>query len=165
MTYLDVEVQGHAHKIAFEAEGEMLRVIVDGSEHIVDARNFDSFFYSLLIDGRSYEATVEENEEGFRVQLGSEVISVLRLDPLRPARTGQGLGKTGPLTIRAVMPGKVVRSLVAAGREVKAGEVLLVLEAMKMENDVLSPRDGKVGRMDVEVGATVEGGASLLVLE
>src|SRR5262245_13899978 len=165
MTYLEVEVAGTVHRIAFEPSGEKLRILVDGREHLVDARGFDGFFYSLLIGERSYEVTVEENEDGYRVQLGTEAIQILRLDPLRPARQKGGPGRRSATRIRSIMPGKVSRILVKPGDTVSEGQPLLVIEAMKMENEVSAPFAGKVASVPVEAGSTVEVGTELLILE
>jgi biotin carboxyl carrier protein len=165
MIHLDADVNGRIYKLAFESEGGKSRVLVDGREHIVDARCFDGFFYSLLIDNRSYEVTVEENGEGFRVQVGTEALQVQRLDPLRRARQGSGPARASQTRVRSVMPGKVVRVLVEEGEQVSEGQPLIVLEAMKMENEVLAPFAGTVVRVPVGPGAAVEGGAELLVLE
>lgn len=151
--------------MGFEPAGGLMRVVIDGQERLVDARAFDGYFYSLVIDNHSFEATVEENEDGFMVQLGIDSILVLKLDPLRPERQGPAGGSAGPTRVRSVMPGKVVRVSVAEGDSVEAGQSLMVVEAMKMENDVLAPRAGRVARVRVAPGATVEGGADLILLE
>ena len=165
MTRFEAEIEGQTHAVTFEPEGEGLRVAVDGRERLVDARALDGFFYTLLIGRHSYEVTVEETEEGFRVQVGTESVQVRRLDPLRSTRQGSGRGRSGPVRVRAIMPGKVVRVLVEAGQAVTEGQPLVVLEAMKMENEVRAPGAGKVARVAVAPGATVEGGADLVVLE
>jgi biotin carboxyl carrier protein len=165
MTRFEAEIDGQTHQVVFEPAGERLRVLVDGRERLVDARAFDGFFYSLLIGQHSYEVTVEENEEGFRVQVGTEALQVRRLDPLRSSRPGGARGRSGPTRVRSLMPGKVVRILVEAGQQVAEGQPLVVVEAMKMENEVRSPGPGKVTRVCVTPGATVEGGADLVTLE
>ena len=165
MVHLDLSIGGRVMKVAFEPIATGLRVVVDGREHLVDARAFDGFFYSLLIDRRSYEVTVEENEEGFRVQMGADAVRVARLDPLRPARGGASPSTRGAGKIRSIMPGKVVRVLVEAGEQVRHGQPLLVLEAMKMENEVQAPVAGRVARILVEPGSAVEAGAELAVIE
>src|SRR5262245_15322767 len=164
MIHLELEVGGVAHTVSAEADGDRFRVVVDGKERSVDARAFDGFFYSFLVDGRSHEATVEETPDGYRVQTGLHAIDVARLDPLRPAKGAGGGRHAGPLPIKAVMPGRVTRVLVTAGQQVEQGAPLLVLEAMKMENEVTAPRAGVVSRITANPGSTVETGAELLVL-
>ncbi len=164
MIHLELEVGGVVHSVSAEADGDRFRVVVDGKERSVDARGLDGFFYSFLIDSRSHEATVEETADGYRVQTGLHAIAVARLDPLRPAKGAAGGRQSGPLPIKAVMPGKVTRVLVTAGQQVEAGAPLLVLEAMKMENEVTAPRAGVVSRITAQAGFPVETGAELLVL-
>lgn len=67
--------------------------------------------------------------------------------------------------VKAVMPGRVVRILVEPGQEIRKGQGLLVIEAMKMENEISSPRDGKIAAIHVDAGRTVEGGAELVSIE
>ena len=71
----------------------------------------------------------------------------------------------GPVEVRAVMPGKIAALLAKEGQEVKTGQGVLVVEAMKMENELPSPKDGRVGRIRVRAGETVETGAVLFVVE
>jgi biotin carboxyl carrier protein len=165
VTRIKAEIGDREYDVALDPSDEGLKVLIDGREHIVDARGVDGFFYSLLIDGLSYEVTVEENAKGFRVQVGTESVEVFRSDPLGAPELGKGRGSAEARTISAFMPGKVVRVLVKPGDEVAEGQPLLVLEAMKMENEVLAPAAGTVTRVEVTPGSTVEGGAALLVLE
>jgi biotin carboxyl carrier protein len=101
--------------------------------------------------------------DGFRfvVEVESERLSALR----ERATRGRGaIGKTGPLQVKAIIPGKVVAVSVAAGDEVTAGQQLLVVEAMKMQNELRAPRDGTVERVGVSVGVNVEIGDLLVVI-
>ena len=86
-------------------------------------------------------------------------------DPLAMKRRQKREDLVGDDSVRAVMPGRVVRILVEEGVEVKKGQGLLVIEAMKMENEISSPRDGKVGEVHVREGQTIEGGADLVLIE
>ncbi|PYT06817.1 MAG: acetyl-CoA carboxylase biotin carboxyl carrier protein subunit [Acidobacteria bacterium] len=165
MTRIEAEIEGQMHEIAFEPAGEKLRVLVDGREHVVDARAVDGFFYSLLVGQRSYEVTVEDLAQGFRVQVGTEAVEVLLLDPLRPIRQRSGTARSGQAKVRSVMPGKITAVLVRPGESVGQGQPLLVIEAMKMENELLAPFAGKVTDVLVSAGSAVEAGADLVVLE
>ena len=88
------------------------------------------------------------------------------VDPRRKlAASATRPAQTGPLSIRSPMPGKVVKVLVRVGDQVKAGQGLIVVEAMKMENELRAPRDGRVKEVPVREGQAVEAGQPLAVLE
>jgi biotin carboxyl carrier protein len=124
--------------------------------------------YSIIAGGRSYQLYLEPTDQGFRVALGRErlVMSVLterewRLRKSAPRQSAHA----GQITISAPMPGLVKAVLVSVGDSVGKGQRLLVLEAMKMENDINSPADGKVTKIDVEPGAVVDGGKAMISIE
>ena len=139
-------------------------VEVDGERHVVDAHKLEGNFYSILNDGRSYEVSVEREGDGYRVRHGAADQLVALSDPGRQAREARLL-EDGPEEIVSMMPGKVVRVLVAEGDSVTAGQGLLVIEAMKMENEIAAARDGRVASLRVEPGQVVEGGVVLAVVD
>ena len=171
-----VRVDGH--EIGFEVhhteEGTTVDISSEGSpaarEHIDFAPVHASVgtgegLYSLIVDGKSYQLYVEPVDEGFRIALGRhrfdlEVLTERewRLQKVAPRQAAH----TGPLVVAAPMPGLVKSVGVAVGDAVAAGQRLLVLEAMKMENDITSPRDGKVAAINVQPGSVVEGGKPLI---
>ena len=116
------------------------------------------------MDGRSIEATVLPNSEGYTVRLGTEYVRLELLD--RPSLLRRlGAGDTDKLAeIRASMPGKVVKLLVVEGDEVKAAQGLLLIEAMKMQNEMRTPRAGTVQKVAVSEGMTVKAGDLLAVV-
>jgi biotin carboxyl carrier protein len=152
------------HDITIAREDGIFHVTVDGKKHEVDARRLDGHFYTMIMDGKSYEVSVECDGETCTVRHGA---AEQRLEFADPGRVGGVLGKKpdGPASIDAVMPGKVVRLLVAEGDEVEEGQGLLVLEAMKMENEVCAPKAGTVCGLAVEAGVAVESGQRLCVIE
>lgn len=124
--------------------------------------------YSLIANGKSYQLYVEPVEQGFKLAVGREryTISVLserewRLKKAAPRQTAH----SGEITISAPMPGLVKQVLVQNGDAITRGQRLVVLEAMKMENDITAPADGKISRVEIEAGSVVEGGKPLLVIE
>lgn len=139
-------------------------VEIDGVRHVVDAHKLEADFYSILTGGRSYEVSVEANGETYHVRHGAAEQLVTLTDPSRRARES-GPAAHGPEKVVSMMPGKVVRILVEPGEKVTAGQGLLVVEAMKMENEIAAGKDGKVQRIAVEPGQSVEGGALLVVIE
>ncbi len=117
--------------------------------------------YFVLLDGRPYEARVEDGA----ILIDGHRIAVEVLDP-REWRRGAAAGAgEGLQTVTSPMPGKVVRVLVAAGDEVRAGQGLIVVEAMKMQNELRALRDGRIVTVSAREGATVTAGEALATLE
>ena len=139
-------------------------VEVDGRSFLVDARKLEGDFFSILTEGRSYEVSVEADGDGYRVRHGAAEMEVAVSDPSRQAREAQA-GPTGPEKIVSVMPGKVVRVLAGEGDEVEPGQGVVVVEAMKMENEIATERGGKVTRVAASAGDAVETGALLMIVE
>ena len=144
-------------------------ITVDGVTYQVD---FDSVggqpVYSLLIDGRSYEALVYPSEAVWQVLLQGTLFTIQVEDErdrrLRAAGGGE-LARQSEFFLKAPMPGLVVSIPVLNGQEVEKGEVLVILESMKMQNELKSPRAGKVSRIRVGVGDSVDQRETLLTVE
>ncbi len=123
---------------------------------------------SLLIGGRQHEVSLVALGQGrYRVTAAAGEEEVEVLDPLTELarRSHAKAGGEGPQRVSAYMPGRVVAVLVAEGEPVARGQGLVVLEAMKMQNEIAADRDGKVRRVHVAPGQTVEGGDPLFDLE
>ena len=154
----------------FEVEVEGSRVTVDGVALETDlAAVSGTPLYHLLLGGESWTVAAEPLEGGGRWVLGlvGERVDVAVEDErTRGIEAGTATSRrvSGGGTVRAPMPGLVVRIEVAEGQEVDAGTGLVVVEAMKMENELRAPRPGKVQTVHVAVGQAVEKGASLVTL-
>lgn len=142
------------------------RVSIDGK--IVEI-NFasvnDQPVYSLLIDGKSYEAYIYPNEDLWEVLLRGRLFPATVEDEREKrlrATGGGGPAEGGEFHLKAPMPGLVVSILVEEGQQVTKGQVLVILESMKMQNELKSPRDGTVSRIRAKVGETVEQRTTLL---
>jgi biotin carboxyl carrier protein len=120
--------------------------------------------YSILMDGRSYEARIENRPEGLVVVIDGYRFEIEVRDPRRRSKRSAGAGAEGIQSVTAPMPGKVVRVLVAAGDTVTAGQGLLVVEAMKMQNEMKASRPGCVLSVLVKEGATVTAGEVLATI-
>lgn len=118
---------------------------------------------TLLVDGGSYDVGIVPDDEGFEVHVAGYPHQVGVVDPRRKALRAGG-GAAGGV-IKTQMPGRIVRLLVEPGDEVTKGEPLLVVEAMKMENEIKAPRDGIVKRFAVGEGDLVEAKSVLVELE
>lgn len=134
-------------------------VLVDGKPYEVDfAEISDQPVYSLLLDGSSYEAYVYPSDKTWQVLLHGRLYPALVEDErerrLRAA-AGSQVQESGEFHLKAPMPGLVVAIPVEEGQPVKKGEVLIILESMKMQNELKSPRDGVAARLRVQPGDSV----------
>ena len=119
--------------------------------------------YTITVNGVSYDVTVDEKGNGGASVAPSAAPAVKAAAPAAaaaPAKAAQG-----NISVTAPMPGKVLAVKVNVGDSVQSGAPVLVLEAMKMENDIVAPKDGKVVAINVKVGDSVESGAVLVSLE
>jgi len=137
----------------------------EGPEREADVRTPEPCVYSILLDGRSYDAHIEETPAGLVVVIDGHRFEIQVLDPRRWKRkSAHGVGE-GPQAVAAPMPGKVVRVLVAAGHAVEPGQGLVVVEAMKMQNELRASRAGRVLSVSASEGAKVAAGEILVTLE
>ena len=138
---------------------------IDGRDVTADVVEIQPEIYSILIDGQAFEARIESGPRESRVYIGDREYSVEVLDPRRWQRGRNEVAATdGHEQIIAPMPGKVVRVMVQAGEAVETGQGLLVVEAMKMQNEIKSPRAGTVERITASEGQTVNAGDVLAVI-
>lgn len=121
--------------------------------------------YSVLLDGRSYDAFVEDTPAGLVVTIEGHRFKIEARDPRRWSRKISGAGSNTVQAILSPMPGKVVRVLAAPGDEVAAGQGIVVVEAMKMQNELKSNRAGRVLSVPAKEGATVTAGELLATIE
>ena len=166
MTY-DVVVDGKTHHVEVTRGEKLWSCKVDGQEMEVDAALTARDVLSVLIGDKAYEIKRECSLQGeIHMVIGSARYAVDVQDPrsLRTRRAVAG-AEAGPQKIKAAMPGKIVRLLVAEGEEVKAGQGVIVMEAMKMQNEMKSPKDGKVQKLLAAEGSTVNAGDTLAVIE
>jgi biotin carboxyl carrier protein len=150
-----------------EEEGGGLLVSVDGHARRVDACALGERAWSLVLDGAAYLIDIEGEGGELSVHVGDHAVPVRIVDARRQLLaqvTGSRGQKSGPFAVRSPMPGKVVKVLVEPGAAVKAGQGLVVVEAMKMENEMRAPRDGTVAEVAVREGQAVEAGETLASL-
>jgi biotin carboxyl carrier protein len=136
----------------------------DGPERSADVEMPEPCVYSVLMDGRSYDARVENTPAGLVVVIDGYRFEMEVRDPRRWSRRDAARGGEGVQTVAAPMPGKVVRLLVGTGDMVEAGQGLLVVEAMKMQNEMKASRAGRVLAVRVREGATVAAGEVLATI-
>ncbi|HYL91767.1 MAG TPA: biotin/lipoyl-containing protein [Alphaproteobacteria bacterium] len=139
---------------------------LDGSDFPADIAVTPGNAVSVLVDGRSYEVKLEKNGSETQIAVGAERFSVTVRDPRSLRSRRQGVSSTeGVKKLVAPMPGKVIRILVPAGAAVEANQPVLVIEAMKMQNELKSPKKGTVRKLNVNEGAAVEAGQALAEVE
>ncbi len=168
MTF-EVEIGDRIRKVSVVRKGALLHVDLDGKVHVVDARRISDSTVSMLVSGRSVDAAFAQRGNGdLDVQLDGLTIP-LQVRPAgsfgRQKKEGVAGSASGPQRVVAPMPGKVVRVLVKPGDHVVARQGLVVVEAMKMENELRAAREGRVRDVSVKEGQSVDAGAVLLVVE
>jgi biotin carboxyl carrier protein len=173
----EVAIGDRVRTVGIVRKGALLHVELDGRTHVVDARRIDDAVVSMLVQLEGADAPSRSVDAAFAARSTNGDLDV-HLDgrtvtlEIRPAgsfgrqkKAGAGGPATGPQRVVAPMPGKVVRILVKPGDEVKARQGLVVVEAMKMENELRAARDGRVRDVAVSEGQSVDAGAVLLVVE
>ncbi len=168
-----VEVGGSEQDFAVEKlEGNRVRVTRGGQSRVFDAVRVAgggrATTWSLLPEGGGKAALVDIDGNGSDLNVTVDNATVpLKLVPARAKLAGRAVApaKSGPQAVQSPMPGKVVKVLCAVGDEVKSGQGVVVVEAMKMENELKAPRDGKVKSIAVKEGQAVEAGQTLATFE
>jgi biotin carboxyl carrier protein len=166
---LTAEIAGERHALELRREGARVVADIGGRRYELEARETEAGSYLFVLEGRVYECRVERG--GARgdvtsVEIGGREFEVALYDPRRLRAAGAaGAQAEGRAVVAASIPGKVVRVLVEEGAEVEAGAGVVVVEAMKMQNELKSPKAGTVVELRVEPGATVNAGEVLAVIE
>ena len=163
----EVLVDGQPHQVELERTAKGYQAVVDGEPLALDVVMTARDVLSIIHEGRHYEAKREYSLLGeTHVIVGSERFATEVRDPrsLRSRRGAQS-GEAGPAKILAPMPGKIVRILAAEGDAIEAGQGIVVVEAMKMQNEIKSPKDGRVQKILTAEGSTVNAGDALAVIE
>jgi biotin carboxyl carrier protein len=171
MTF-EIDINGRTRSVSIErGEPGRFRVTMDGTHHKVDAVRVGVHGLSLLLDGteqasREVQVTPATTRGELLVTLGGRTVAAT-VNGRRTGRAGVdgGPGGQGEQPVVAPMPGRVLRLLVAVGDEVAARQGVVVVEAMKMENELRSPKAGRVREVNVAAGTLVEAGRVLLVVE
>jgi biotin carboxyl carrier protein len=159
---------GQSYTVEIEETGKSIyRVSIDGNEFLVDGKKTGRTNFSLIVDNRSFEIEVDPKGDEYRILVDGRNYHVNLVDERR-VRVGGGQaggGVQGRQTVSVPMPGKVIAVLVTEGDKVEKGQGLVIVEAMKMENEVRSPIAGEVKEIKVKQGDTVEGGKALVIVE
>jgi biotin carboxyl carrier protein len=172
----EIEVGGRIRHVAVERAGDGFAVELDGRRWRIDASRVDGHTLSLILDNEvdrkdkaeraGSEVTVVPGQSAgqFTIQVGALPIAVT-VNGRRHRAGSSDRAAAGPQLIAAPMPGKIVRVFVRPGDAVTARQPLVVVEAMKMENELRANRDGTVAEVHVREGLSVEAGAPLIVIQ
>jgi len=126
-------------------------------------------YYTITVNGNTYDVSVEEGVSASHAAApvaqatAPKAVAPVAQAPIKPA-TAPSTGGAGSFKVSSPMPGKIVAIKATVGQAVKKGDVILVLEAMKMENEIVAPQDGTVASINVSAGQTVEAGNLLATL-
>jgi biotin carboxyl carrier protein len=171
----EVDVNGRPRQLLVHRAGGVFSVSVDGRTWRVDAARVDAQTLSLIVQleeepeggGASHEVVVVADPiAGLEVRVDGARVAAVPNGRRHAGRRESGLhAGNGPQQVRAPMPGKIARVLVTMGETVRARQPLIVIEAMKMENELRAGRDGTVAEIRVAEGASVDAGALLVVVQ
>ena len=158
-----VSIRGRTYRLAIESAVGAWKCRINGNAVTLDVAEVESNRLSILIDGKSYD--VIRGSAG-TIRVGENTYEVSVTDP-RSWRSRQqaASGTSGPQKLTASMPGKVVRVLTSVGEKIAASQGLVVIEAMKMQNEIRSPRDGTVRAILVREGSNVNAGEVVAIVE
>jgi biotin carboxyl carrier protein len=168
-----VELAGQEREITVEPlEGGRFSITNGGRTRIVEARrvagNERASTWSLMPEGGgpAILVDVDGSAPDLSVTLDNVTVPIRLMDARRKlAAVVNRPQASGPVLVKSPMPGKIVKVLVIKGDEVKSGQGVAVVEAMKMENELKAPRDGKVASIGANEGAAVEAGQTLVTIE
>ncbi len=151
-------------EIEIQKDGTLL---VNGEVRNVDFLTLDESLFSVLMDNKSYEVVIDETDGQYEVLIQGRLYTGQVLDEraqLLASRSG-GVGvDSGEISIKSPMPGLIVAIPVTEGQDVKKGQTVIILESMKMQNELKAPRDGIVQRISVTAGISVEQGKLLVTM-
>lgn len=162
----DVTIDGRNYRLELIRADGRWQCRLDGRELHMDAILSRRDVLSVIIDGKSYEVKRERTATDLHLWVGPVRYAAEVRDPRSLlSRKGSGADEKGPKKLVAPMPGKVVRVLVEEKAQVEAGQGIIVVEAMKMQNEIKSPKAGIVQKLVASDGAAVNAGDVLAIVE
>ena len=166
---LQAEIDGEKHEITIHRDGEFVRAEIDGRRLDIAASQPEPGVFLIKNNGRIFQASVERPADEpavSRIQIGMQSFDIKVIDPKR-LRSGaaDAVHADGLAEIKTAMPGKVVRVVCSVGDEIEKGSSVLVVEAMKMQNELKAPKSGIVKEIRVVEGSTVSAGDVLATIE
>jgi biotin carboxyl carrier protein len=162
----EVIVNGRKYRLELERGPGGWKCVLDGRELRIDAVGTGEEVISLLVDGRSYEIRRDRSDSEPYIWIGGTGFRAEVSDPRSwRGRKNAAPDESGPRSLLAAMAGKVVRVLVQEKQPVEAGQAVVAVEAMKMQNEIKSPKKGVIQKLLVSAGSTVNAGDVLAIVE
>ena len=166
---LSVEFDGEMFSLEFKRQtGSPAEYVLSGASNHSGEASIVAIMpgaFSVLLGPKSFTVAVAQRESELEVWAGGRRHVVTLRDPRDRASQAGRASASGPIEMRALMPGKVVKLLVEQGAEVAAGQGVIIVEAMKMQNEMKSPKNGVVQKILATEGSTVAAGETLVVIE
>jgi len=166
---LQADIGDESLEVELEREGAKVLADVDGRKYELETSEPEPGIFLFKHEGRIYEAAVTSAVAAggeTHVRIGRHEFNLRLIDPKRLRSSGPGADHAdGPAEIKTAMPGKVVRVLISVGDEVEKGDGVIVVEAMKMQNELKAPKSGVVKEVRAQEGATVAAGDILATIE
>ncbi len=164
---LNAELNNETHEIEIKRDGEKVFARVDERTYELEASEVEPNVFLLKNNNQIYEILVSGAQDGtFKAKVKGEEFEISLIDPKKLRGVGKDANSAdGIAEIKTAMPGKLVRILVEAGSEITIGESVLVVEAMKMQNEMKSAKDGIVKEIRFKEGDTVNAGDVLAIIE
>ena len=162
-----VKVNGESHNVEISQDGSRVSAVIDDRVYELEASEPEPSVWLLKHDSNVYETVVESKAaSGYSINIHGHEIEATVIDPKRLRGSGVGApDESGRAEIKTAMPGKVVRILAAVGDAVQKGSGVIVVEAMKMQNEMRSPKDGEISEIRVSEGDTVSSGDVLVIID
>ena len=158
-------IDGELVEIELTKSGANLEAKIADEKYAIDAKLVEPGVYWFNWNNRSMEISVVPNGDGYVVSLEGRRVAVEIVDARRALRKAAQHGQDGAVELQAPMPGKIVKVLVSEGAKVRANQGIVVMEAMKMQNEIKSPKAGVVKKLGVKEGTPVNAGDLLAVVE
>ncbi len=164
---LELTIDGHLKDVEFKATNGQAQLTLDGITHTARVSEPEPGLFTVIINDRVYRCVPDRMVSGeTEIIVNGRRIPFTAHDPRRKRAGAASAGnRNARATLTAPMPGKIVRVLKTVGDEVVTGQGILIVEAMKMQNEVQSSKDGKISEIRVTEGQTVNAGETLAVIE
>jgi biotin carboxyl carrier protein len=164
-----IELDGRSYRLALESNGTHSAYALNDGEQDLAGRASFAFVspgvYSVFLGDRSHTIYLAKAGDQLEVWADGKRRSISIVDPRDDVEGAGASARTGRFELRTPMPGKIIKVLVELHAPVRAGQGLVVVEAMKMQNEIKSPKEGVVSRLSAVEGATVGAGALLVTVE
>ena len=160
-------VQGKPVPVELERTDDRYTCNIDGRNYVVDAITLGPLAYSILLDGKSYEVALEKHDTHFTAHFTDHTMEfdVCEARKFKAAALAKKQASSGAVKIESPMPGKIVKVTAVENATVQEGDPLVIMEAMKMQNEFRAPRSGVVRKIAIKEGDTIQAHQTLVIIE